>query len=92
MVETPRRKFNSRENKQVSPFKSTADSLLSTPKPKKLLKFDDPMPDGSPHRFFNWVDEGSAHSPDTHQEIEIQIKKRQERLDRLEQLETSSDI
>ena len=80
------------QNKQVSPFKSTADSLLSTPKAKKLLQFDDPMPDGSPHKFFNWVDEGSAHSLEAHEEIEVQIKKRQERLDRLDQLETSSDI
>ena len=37
LVETPRRKFNKSQNKQVSPFKSTADSLLSTPKAKKLL-------------------------------------------------------
>ena len=67
---TPTRKI---DNEATSNFLPTASSLQTTPT-RKTLKFDDPHPDGSPHRFFNWVDPDLAHKKDSYQEIEIQIK------------------
>ena len=74
------------DRKSSSPLRPSLSANVS-PVRHAPLKFDDPHPDGSPHKFFDHVDPSVAHEKERYKEIEIQIQERKARLARLEMVD-----